>query len=76
MGTLFLDSAIQEAAAASGVVSGVTTNPAILDSMPEQVLDGCRRLATMLLVAANPPAHVPASEFSDLTATWRHDQGR
>jgi hypothetical protein len=45
-------------------------------AMSEQVLDGCRRLASMLLAAADPPPHVPASEFSDLTGTWRSSQAR
>lgn len=40
-------------------------------AVTEQVLDGCGRLAEMLLTAADPPPHVPASEFSDLTPTWR-----
>ncbi|WP_420112675.1 hypothetical protein [Pseudactinotalea sp.] len=40
-------------------------------AMPEQVLEGCRRLADMLLAAAVLPSHVPASEFSSLTTAWR-----
>lgn len=42
--------------------------------VPEQVLDGCRRLSAMLLAAAKPPPFIPASEFSDLTASWRNSQ--
>lgn len=44
------------------------------NAMSEQVLGGCRRLADMLLVAADPPPHIPASEFSHLTASWRSSQ--
>jgi hypothetical protein len=42
--------------------------------VPEQVLDGCRRLSAMLLAAAKPSPFIPASEFSDLTASWRNSQ--
>ena len=40
----------------------------------DQVLAGCRRLAAMLLAAAGPPKYIPASEFSDLTSSWRMSQ--
>lgn len=40
-----------------------------------QVVAGCDRLASMLLLAAEPPAFMPASEFSGLTSAWRRDQG-
>lgn len=43
------------------------------DAIPDQVLDGCRRLSSMLLAAADPPRHIPASEGSVLTAMWRRD---
>ncbi|MEP7194339.1 MAG: hypothetical protein ABI903_15930 [Actinomycetota bacterium] len=43
------------------------------DVVPDQVLDGCRRLTSMLLAAADPPRHVPASEGSVLSAMWRRD---
>lgn len=42
--------------------------------LPEQVLEGCRRLSDMLLAAARPSPFIPASEFSDLTAAWRKSQ--
>ncbi|WP_144855027.1 toprim domain-containing protein [Marihabitans asiaticum] len=42
--------------------------------MPHEVLGGCHRLADMLLAAADPPPHIPASEFSDLPASWRRSQ--
>ncbi|MEU3847509.1 hypothetical protein AB0E44_11040 [Micrococcus terreus] len=38
-----------------------------------QVLEGCRRLTSMLLVAADPPRRVPASEGSSLSGMWRRD---
>ncbi|WP_134772757.1 hypothetical protein [Ornithinimicrobium flavum] len=40
-------------------------------AISEQVLRGCRRLSKMLLSAASPDPYIPASEFSDLTASWR-----
>lgn len=40
-------------------------------AISEQVLCGCRRLSKMLLTAANPDPYIPASEFSDLTSSWR-----
>ena len=43
------------------------------DSLTAQIADGCRQLAELLLAAAQPPRHVPASEFSHLAATWRNN---
>lgn len=40
---------------------------------PDQVRDGCRRLTSLLLAAADPPRHIPASEGSVLSAMWRRD---
>lgn len=42
-------------------------------SITDQVLGGCRRLSTMLLLASGQPRHVPASERSALSAMWRRD---
>lgn len=38
-----------------------------------QVEEGCARLATTLIAAANAPQRIPASERSALTAMWRRD---
>lgn len=42
------------------------------DALTPQLAEGCRRLAELLLSAARPPRHVPASEFSGLAAAWRN----
>lgn len=42
-------------------------------SLPQEVLQGCQRLAEMLLSASGQPRPVPASESSALSATWRRD---
>ena len=39
-----------------------------------EVLDGCRRLATALIAAAEPPRHLPASEFAEVSSEWRRSQ--
>ena len=46
---------------------------AYLQELPDQVREGCDRLATLLLNAASPPPHIPATDLSDLTASWRRE---
>lgn len=41
--------------------------------LPNQVREGCDRLASLLLTAASPAPHVPATNLSDLTTGWRRD---
>lgn len=41
--------------------------------IPDQVVQGCSRLAAMLRAAADPPRRIPASESSVLTELWRTD---
>lgn len=41
--------------------------------IPDQVVQGCARLAAMLRAAADPPRRIPASENSVLTELWRSD---
>ena len=41
--------------------------------LPQQIGEGCELLAAMLISAAAPQPHVPASDVSDLTAQWRQE---
>jgi len=41
--------------------------------LPRQIREGCDRLASLLLAAASPSPHVPATALSDLTTSWRRD---
>ena len=43
------------------------------DPIADEVLEGCRRLSAMLLLASGQPRNVPASESSVLSAMWRSD---
>lgn len=46
------------------------------DAAGKQIRDGCERLSKMLIDAASPLTHLPASEKSALSSWWRDDDLR
>lgn len=50
--------------------------PASGQAVNEQIFDGCGRLSKMLINAAIPFTHLPASEKSILSSWWRNDELR
>jgi hypothetical protein len=51
-------------------------SPASGKPIDDQIVEGCGRLSKMLIDAASPHTHLPASDRSVLSSWWRHDDLR